>query len=820
MMAARHACCAVALVFAAALQADSVGSRAPRQSFDWQTATPESQGMSRRALDALAKRLASATTKALLVVRDDRIVHEWYAEGHSTAAKHYTASMAKALVGGVSLGVAITDGRVALDDAVARFVPEWKADPRKARITIRHLGSHTSGVEDAEADHIPHDKLTGWKGDFWKRLQPPDDPFTIARDRSPILFEPGDRFQYSNPGIAMLAYAVTAALGGRDIRTLLRDRVMRPIGVADGDWSAGYESTFTVNRLPLVAAWGGGGYTARAVARVGRLMLREGDWEGTRLLSREAVHLITTDAGTPGHGAMGWWSNAEGKFPALPRDAFWGSGAGHQVVFVVPSLKLIAVRNGASLGESMEHHDMLNAMLFGPLVAAVLTKPAAADAPAARGIPVAMGRSGAAGVPVAANAPTATSGPTASGVPVAAVAPGATRAPSAAPYPPSPVIGGLTWAPAATIRRAARGSDTWPLTWGDDDALYGAFGDGNGFEPGTPEKLSMGFAKISGGPADFSGANIRSPSGETRGDGAKGRKASGLLMVDGVLYLWARNAGNSQLAWSTDRGRTWTWSTWRFATGFGAPTFLNFGRDYAGARDGFVYVYSHDSDSAYTPADRMVLARVPRDRIRERAAYEFFTGLDDARQPAWTRAIEERGAVFAHAGRCYRSGISYDAGLRRYLWSQTLPGSDARFEGGFGVYDAPEPWGPWTTVYFAERWDVGPGESSSFPPKWMSPDGATVHLVFSGDDAFSVRRATIRPRGVDSPRSFLGSSGDGTDLEGLWAPGEAKRSKNHAGIGTSLRRTGDLDRRPVSGARVRTGDRGWSVGRMAGLFSR
>ena len=76
------------------------------------------------------------------------------------------------------------------------------------------------------------------------------------------------------------------------------------------------------------------------------------------------------------------------------------------------------------------------------------------------------------------------------------------------------------------------------------------------------------------------------------------------------------------------------------------------------------------------------------------------------------------------------------------MWCQTLPG-DARFRGGFGVYDAPEPWGPWTTVFFAEDWDVGPGETSSLPTKWMSADGKTVHLVFSGDDSFSVRRADL-----------------------------------------------------------------------------
>jgi hypothetical protein len=62
---------------------------------------------------------------------------------------------------------------------------------------------------------------------------------------------------------------------------------------------------------------------------------------------------------------------------------------------------------------------------------------------------------------------------------------------------------------------------------------------------------------------------------------------------------------------------------------------------------------------------------------------------------------------------------------------------------GLGVYDTPRPWGPWTTVYFTEAWDMAPGETGSFPPKWMSPDGRTMYLVFSGDDAFSVRKATL-----------------------------------------------------------------------------
>jgi len=138
----------------------------------------------------------------------------------------------------------------------------------------------------------------------------------------------------------------------------------------------------------------------------------------------------------------------------------------------------------------------------------------------------------------------------------------------------------------------------------------------------------------------------------------------------------------------------------------------------------------------------MVLARVPVQQVRNREVYEFFREIRNG-QPVWTKDIDARGAAFSFPGQCYRSGISFNPGLKRYLWCQILPGESPRFAGGFGIYDAPEPWGPWTTVYFTSKWDVGPGETSSIPPKWISADGRTAHLVFSGDDAFSVRKMRL-----------------------------------------------------------------------------
>ena len=320
------------------------------------------------------------------------------------------------------------------------------------------------------------------------------------------------------------------------------------------------------------------------------------------------------------------------------------------------------------------------------------------------------------------------------------------------PYPPSTVIKKIVWAPADTITRKADGSDNWPITWADDDAIYTTWGDGWGFEPKVPNKLSMGFAHIVGTPGNFTASNIRSPA-EQPGGGRFGRKGWGIISVDGVLYLLMGHAdlkgGQAQLAWSHDHARTWTFANWKF-TQFGLMGFVNFGKDYTGARDNYIYSYSHDGPLADTPADRFILMRVPKNRITEQEPWEFFERIDKAGHAIWTSDIKRRGAVFYHTDACLRSAMTYNAPLRRYLWWQQIPApkgsadrGDTRFEGGFAVYDAPQPWGPWSTAFYTEHWDVGPGEHGDFPAKWMSEDGREIYLVFSDNDSFSVRKATL-----------------------------------------------------------------------------
>lgn len=505
-----------------------------------------------------------------------------------------------------------------------------------------------------------------------------------------LLFPPGTKWDYSDSGPNWLAECITLVYR-RDLDAMMFDRVFAPIGISREDlvWRKNQYRPDLIEGIKRREFGAGISANVDAMARFGYLHLRKGEWKGKRVLSAAYVELVSKPH-----------PNSAGLSVLNTKD--YGNASRHY--------GLLWWNNADGTLGDVPRDAFWSWGLYDSLIVVIPS------------LELVIARAGKSWKRAA----------------------GSEHYDVLKPFlgPICASIQSIVWAPVETIIRQARGGDNWPMTWGDDDALYTAYGDGRGFEPFIPEKLSLGLAKVHGSPPNFRGENIPAPTLEQKGEGERGRKASGMLMVEGVLYLLVRNATNSQIAWSSDRGQTWLWCVWKFTESFGCPTFLNFGPNYSGARDSFVYVFSPDSDSAYTAADRMVLARVPAKRIREREAYEFFVRLEDS-GPAWSEDIRERGTVFESAGKCYRSGVSYHAASRRYLWCQILPGKDPRFAGGFAVRTAAEPWGPWTTTFYTENWDVGPGETCSFPTKWMESDGTNLHMVFSGDDYFSVRRATL-----------------------------------------------------------------------------
>jgi hypothetical protein len=337
-------------------------------------------------------------------------------------------------------------------------------------------------------------------------------------------------------------------------------------------------------------------------------------------------------------------------------------------------------------------------------------------------------------------------------------------------YPPSRVIAGVSFDD-GTARNEAPGSDIWPITWAADGYLYTPWGDGGGFG-GTNAKgrVSLGFARVSGGQRDYRGENIAGGVGAPHPAPFTG-KSEGVLALGDTLYLWRDGDASSleyfkfaELWRSDDAGATWRACGVRFSkaggdfpsgdAGFFAPAFCQFGAGYAGARDGFVYIYAPDSiDPTHWNVrlpGHINLLRVARERIEMKSAYEFFAGFD-AGTPRWTKSPAERQPTWADTEQgTHRIAVSYNPGLKRYLLTTiTIDRS-----GWISVYDAPDPWGPWTHVHTEhnpERW----GTLTiifSFVNKWLSADGRDFTVVHTKNDRWATIEGRFHLHGAPAPR--------------------------------------------------------------------
>ena len=354
-----------------------------------------------------------------------------------------------------------------------------------------------------------------------------------------------------------------------------------------------------------------------------------------------------------------------------------------------------------------------------------------------------------------------------------------------APYPHSQLIGGVRWDFSTLLsHRQAIGSDIWPTTWAADDRVYAAWGDGGGFEGTERSKItgraSLGFARISGtpdaaDPSSITGKNVwgQAPA-FAEAQANFGGKVVDLISVNGVLYaqggLWtAANCGcpdptlrpeqnpvEHTLAWSQDLGRTWLLAPWVSAADLGSS--LQFGKDYAGAFDP-AHVYFFYQRDVSRDATHIYLRRVRSAELTADPAtpghFEYWAGFG-SNSPLWSTTEADAQAVFsdsnAPAGTYAGASVVYDAPLGRYL----LAAWHGPATGQIGFFEAPSPWGPWATIAYYEDWEglnetAGEATGLSLPTKWISSDGRTVWVVFSGVnngadnefDSFNLVRGTL-----------------------------------------------------------------------------
>ena len=214
-------------------------------------------------------------------------------------------------------------------------------------------------------------------------------------------------------------------------------------------------------------------------------------------------------------------------------------------------------------------------------------------------------------------------------------------------------------------------------------------------------------------------------------------RVGGRSAIGGVLYSWVipdePDTGGPrdhyryiQLARSTDHAAHWTKPNWRWwrEDNLIIPTFLVYGKDNA-ARAGRICLFvlhppaEHERHACrfglvvHKPG-ALFLARVPKDKLfAGRDAYEWFTGMKDG-EPAWGPLAAKKPVFENPEGTGWCVSASYNPGLKRYLLATEHTVSHASV---MSLFDAPEPWGPWTTVkYWTPNDRFGqtrPGSSST-----------------------------------------------------------------------------------------------------------
>ncbi|HSB55170.1 MAG TPA: serine hydrolase, partial [Gemmatimonadales bacterium] len=312
------------------------------------------------------------------MIRGNRLAYEWYPRWSGPNTRHGLGAMAKATTGELALLVEASDRRVAYEDFAAQYIPPWRNDSLRSKIRLEDLAAHQSGLA-TEDFGTPQG---GWQQPYFKH---PEWRFRIALGDVPIVYPPGTRYNYAGSGYYVLAYALTAALHNapyHDIPTLLRERIMRPMGVPDADWQLSYGQSYPMDGMTLYAMGSGASYTARAAARVGQLILDHGRWGTQQLLDsalvawsiRPATVPLPADEGgyrrPPSTQGGGWSVNARASWPEVPRDAIAGMGTGHEIILVVPSLDLVMVRMGKALSSDADFGPVLRDRLFAPLMRA------------------------------------------------------------------------------------------------------------------------------------------------------------------------------------------------------------------------------------------------------------------------------------------------------------------------------------------------------------------------------------------------------------------------------------------------------------------
>jgi hypothetical protein len=321
-------------------------------------------------------------------------------------------------------------------------------------------------------------------------------------------------------------------------------------------------------------------------------------------------------------------------------------------------------------------------------------------------------------------------------------------------------LGGISWYESSKQRYAA-GSDIWDTTWASDGLIYGVWGDGYGFA--SPAKTQIGVSSLAGSPVSppLIGTDIyigspSPPAAPCAQRPTLGGKSHGVVgLPNAVIYLFHSTqdlcVNHAWLAKSTNNGIAWTdyvgGLQWPDASGFSPVSILQYGPAQSGGLmpddtfTQYIFIYAGKNNPG-----NQYLARVPaspNNAIESSSQWSYYAGADSSGNPTWASSSAGAVPVWSDSNYAESLAVTFNPAIGRYIayndHGNACGGSPC--ERQVSLYDAPSPWGPWTTFDYEEQFDnlncgsnclgdqaaVGWGMMQ----KWFSTDGLSIWVGYS-----------------------------------------------------------------------------------------
>ncbi len=264
---------------------------------------------------------------AVLVMQNEKVIFERYANGGSKERGQALASGSKSFCGTVA-AAAVQDGLLKYDELVSDTFPEWKKDPLKAKITVRQLLNLTSGLDPGKSG--TKDERSGWED----------------AKSSKMTGKPGEQFAYGPNPFNTFGLLMEMKLKTKSWEDYLNSRILKPLGI-----SLKYVGRCADGRPQLA---GGAWMTPSDWLTFGQFILQDGKWKGKQIIRKDLLdELYKPTKANPSYG-MSWWLNKDAESSLVGRNVEPGlgdgfrmaAGAGKQRLYILPTQNAVVLRMG------------------------------------------------------------------------------------------------------------------------------------------------------------------------------------------------------------------------------------------------------------------------------------------------------------------------------------------------------------------------------------------------------------------------------------------------------------------------------------------